>query len=67
MKKSTKIGLYILAGGALTSLQVAKRFCKVRAKESKKKIFIAIDNTFDFIGNWIENIVAVSMVVGMFI
>ena len=67
MKKSTKVGLYILAGGAMTALQVAKRFCKIRAREGRSKLYIVMDNAFDFVGNWIENIVAVSMVVGMFI
>lgn len=67
MKKSKKIGLYILTGVAITALQVAKRFCKIRAKESGKKVFVVIDNTFDFIGNCIENIMAASLVIGMFV
>lgn len=67
MKKSTKVGLYILSGGVMTALQVAKRYCKVKAKESKSKVFTTIDKAFDFVGNWIENIMAISMVIGMLI
>lgn len=67
MKKSTKIGLYILSGGVVTALQVAKRYCKIKAKEGKSKVFNALDGAFDFVDNWIENVMGLALLIGMFV
>lgn len=67
MKRSKKIIIYIATGVTVTLLQVARRFCKVRARESKKKVYVVIDNTFDFVSNAVENIMAASLLIGAFL
>lgn len=67
MKKSQKIGIYILSGGVITLIQVGRRYCKIKAKEKKSKFFVYMDNAFEFVGNFIENVMAVSMVVSAFL
>lgn len=67
MKRKKKITIYIVTGVIVTTIEVARRFCKVKATESKKKIYKVLDNAFDFVSATIENIMAASMIISAFL